>query len=221
MLRLGGTWDKVLEKELKSEYFNELLTFLEIEYKFNNVFPPREDIFNAFRACDYDNVKVVILGQDPYHEPGQAHGLAFSVRDGVKLPPSLKNIYKEMEAEFGVNPGTNGDLTYLANQGVLLLNTVLTVRAHEAFSHRRKGWERFTDAVITGVGKKKEPVVFILWGKPAGEKEGLITGTNHLILKAAHPSPLSARRGFFGCDHFKKCNDYLISNNMSGINWVL
>lgn len=220
MLSLGADWGKVLSNQIDSDYFNELLTFLEVEYRFNNVFPPREDIFNAFKLCPFKDVKVLILGQDPYHEPGQAHGLAFSVKPGVKVPPSLKNIYKEMERDLGIPINQDGDLTYLAKQGVLLLNTVLTVREGEANSHKNKGWEIFTDGVIEAVSSKEQPVVFLLWGKPAENKEKLIKSNLHLILKSSHPSPLSARRGFLGCSHFSKTNDFLTSKGKTPINWI-
>lgn len=220
MLEIGNDWDRVLSEQFNSEYFNELLTFLEIEYRLNNVFPPREDIFNAFKLCPVDKLKVVILGQDPYHEPGQAHGLAFSVRPGVKVPPSLKNIYKEMERDLNLPVNQDGDLSYLAEQGVLLLNTVLTVREGEANSHKNKGWETFTDTVIKKVSLKYSSIVFILWGKQAEAKEKLIKSNVHLILKSPHPSPLSARRGFFGCSHFSKTNEFLISKGKKPINWI-
>lgn len=220
MLEIGNDWDRVLSKQFNSEYFKELLTFLEIEYRFNNIFPPGEDIFNAFKYCSFSDLKVVILGQDPYHEPGQAHGLAFSVRSGVKIPPSLRNIYKEMERDLGAPINQDGDLTYLAKQGVLLLNTVFTVREGQANSHKNKGWENFTDGVIEAVSGKKEPVVFLLWGKPAENKEKLIKSNLHLILKSSHPSPLSARRGFLGCSHFSKANEFLVSKGRKPINWI-
>lgn len=209
-------WRELLKEELTKEYYINLIKFLDQEYKESVIFPPREEIFNCFRYTDPDNLKVVILGQDPYHEKGQAMGLAFSVRQGVKIPPSLRNIYKEIREDLGINPPDHGDLTYIAKQGVLLLNTVLTVREGMAHSHKNKGWEIFTDAVIEMLGKRGN-LVFMLWGNPAQKKANLIKSSENLILTAAHPSPLSANRGFLGCKHFSKSNQYLISRNITPI----
>ena len=185
------------------------------------VYPPSEDIFNAMHLTPLSNVKCVILGQDPYHEPGQAHGLCFSVKPDIKIPPSLENIYKELHDDIGFEIPNHGYLEEWAKQGVLLLNTVLTVQAHRAFSHRGKGWEQFTDAIIRTVNEVDRPVVFLLWGKPAQEKKALLNNPKHLILEAPHPSPLSAYRGFFGCRHFSKANEFLMQNGETPIDWTL
>ena len=219
MAAITGDWAKALQEEFNKPYYKALYEFIKNEYKTQIVYPPSEDLFNALHMTPLSDVKVVILGQDPYHEPGQAHGLCFSVKEGVRIPPSLVNIYKEIEDDIGCKVSGKGDLTAWAKQGVLLLNTVLTVRAHLANSHKGKGWEEFTDSIIRVVGAKKSPVVFLLWGSHAQAKEPLITNKNHLILKAPHPSPLSAYRGFFGCKHFSKTNNYLSENGLEPINW--
>lgn len=219
MPAISGEWADALGLEFKKPYYESLFNFVRSEYKSGIVFPPADDIFNALHMTPLSRVKVVILGQDPYHEPGQAHGLSFSVKPGVKIPPSLENIYKEIRDDLGVATPENGDLTYLAKQGVLLLNTVLTVRAHQANSHKGKGWEEFTDSIILQVNNLDSPVVFMLWGAPAGKKSVLLNNPNHLILKAPHPSPLSAYRGFFGCKHFSKANEFLISKGLEPISW--
>lgn len=222
------SWQFVLQNDIKNDYFVEMMALVGQERMKSTVFPPEDKVFRAFDTTSYDDVKVVILGQDPYHEQGQAEGLSFSVPNGTKLPPSLVNIIKEIDNEYGlpvvedgkVKKGTNGSLVSWAEQGVLLLNTVLTVREGEAFSHKKIGWERFTDAVIRAVNNKSEPVVFFLWGNPAAAKEVLITNEKHLVLKCAHPSPLSARRGFFGCNHFKQANEFLKANGYAPISWT-
>lgn len=221
MVNLGNSWDQLLADEFKKDYYLKLREFLKQEYNTCTIYPPMNDIFNSLRYADYNNIKAVIIGQDPYHEPNQAHGLAFSVKKGNPIPPSLKNIYKEIESDLGIAPPSHGELTQWAKQGVLLLNNALTVRRGQANSHRGKGWEKFTDAVIKKVNQKSEPVVYLLWGANAREKTKLINNPNHLILTAAHPSPLSAFNGFFGCRHFSKANSFLRENNISEIDWSI
>ena len=218
---ITNDWKNVLGAEFGKPYYKELYDKLRDEYSHTKVFPDAKDMFNAFELTPYSKVKVVILGQDPYHNDGQAHGLCFSVKPGTDIPPSLKNIYKELETELGCRIPNNGYLTAWAQQGVLLLNTVLTVRAHQAFSHRGIGWEQFTDAVIESLNKADRPMVFMLWGRPAEQKMKMLDNPRHLILTAAHPSPLSASRGFFGCGHFTKCNEYLKANGLSPIDWQI
>ena len=212
-------WDNCLEDEFEKEYFKNLLQKVDEEYSKYNVFPPRGKIFSAFTTCDINDVKVVILGQDPYHEVGQAHGMCFSVLPKVQIPPSLKNIYKEIQSEYGYAPPNHGCLISWARQGVLLLNTTLTVREHVANSHAGYGWQKFTDRVIEEVSKKDEPIVFILWGRNAINKRDLIDESKHLVLTSAHPSPLSAYNGFFGNNHFKLTNEFLRENGRKEINW--
>ena len=219
MVSIGNDWDDILKGEFEKEYYLKLRAFLKEEYSHHKIHPDMYDIFNALKLTPYNDVKVVIIGQDPYHGQGQAHGLCFSVLPGVTPPPSLVNIYKEIQSEYGTEPPKNGDLTRWAKQGVLLLNTVLTVRAGMANSHRGMGWEIFTDKIIQLLNKREKPIVFILWGGNAKRKQSLITNPNHLVLTAAHPSPLSAYNGFFGCGHFRKCNDFLISTNQEPIEW--
>jgi len=209
MVHLGNSWDALLADQFVSPYYLELREFLKNEYRTRTVYPPMGDIFNALRATPYEKVKVVILGQDPYHGPGQAHGMCFSVQKGVEPPPSLKNIFKELEQELGITPPDHGCLQKWATEGVLLLNTVLTVRAGAAASHRGKGWEQLTDRVIALLNERPEPMVFMLWGSHARAKKALLTNRNHLVLECAHPSPLSAYNGFFGCGHFKRANEFL------------
>lgn len=220
MVNIGNDWDKILEDELKKEYYLKLREFLKYEYKNYKVFPNMYDIFNSLKYTSYKDTKVVILGQDPYHDDNQAHGLAFSVNKGVKIPPSLINIYKELKDELGLYIPNNGYLISWASQGVLLLNTALTVRAHEANSHRGKGWEIFTDNVIKYLNDKEEPIVFLLWGSNARSKKSLIS-EKHPVLEAPHPSPLSAHRGFFGCNHFIKANEELKKNGFDEIDWQI
>ncbi len=214
MVNLGNSWDALLKEEFASDYYLKLRQFLKSEYlgSGHRIFPPMNDIFNALKATDYNDVKVVILGQDPYHGIGQAHGLCFSVCKGVVPPPSLVNIYKELQADLGITPPSHGCLTDWAKNGVLLLNAVLTVREGQAGSHRGRGWEQFTDKVIELLNKREKPMVFMLWGNYAKAKASLIDGSRHKILTAAHPSPLSAWNGFFGCRHFSAANEFLGEN---------
>ena len=214
-------WNTFINNEKQKPYYNDLYNFVEKEYKETTCYPPFDKILNALNLTPYDKVKCVILGQDPYHEPNQAMGLSFSVAPGIPIPRSLQNIYAELENEFGCYIPNNGDLTKWANQGVLLLNSVLTVRAHAAASHSGHGWENYTDAILSELNNKQEPVVFLLWGNFARSKKNLITNTKHLILETTHPSPFSANKGFMGCGHFKKCNEYLIKNNITPIDWQI
>lgn len=221
MLKIGNTWDGLLADQFQQEYYLRLREFLKKEYAMPPVYPDMYHIFNALKITDYNEVKAVILGQDPYHGAGQAHGLCFSVQKGIAPPPSLINIYKEMESDLGIPPAKEGDLTPWAEQGVLLLNTVLTVRGGLANSHKGKGWEQFTDRIITLLNEREKPMVFLLWGANARAKKALISNPSHLVLEAAHPSPLSAYNGFFGCRHFSKTNDFLIRTGQEPINWSL
>ena len=217
--QLPQDWRTLLMDETKKDYWDSLEEFVLELPEEPPTFPPRELIFNAFHQTRYHDVKVVILGQDPYHNDGQAHGLSFSVPRGVPLPPSLRNIYRELEDDLGASPGVDGDLHHWAKQGVLLLNTVLTVEAHQPHSHRKKGWEDFTDAVIQKLVERESPIAFVLWGKPAQKKKDLILIPPHYIIESAHPSPLSARRGFFGSRPFSKINDWLKKQSQSPIQW--
>ncbi len=219
MPQISNDWAPVLKAEYAKPYYKKLYEFVHREYASSTVYPPAEDIFNAFHLTPLSDVKVVIIGQDPYHEPGQAHGLCFSVRKGVEIPPSLQNIYKEIHDDLGCPIPDHGDLTSWAEQGVLLLNAVLTVRAHAAASHRNKGWEEFTDAVIRAVNEVDRPIVFLLWGGFARSKRAMLNNPNHLVLEAPHPSPLSAYRGFFGCRHFSEANAFLEAHGETPINW--
>ena len=216
----GNSWDNVLDEEFQKEYFTELLARVDEEYQTRKIYPPREKIFSAFKLCDFKDIKVVLLGQDPYHGEGQAHGLCFSVMPGVVPPPSLKNIYKELEEDCGCYIPNNGNLTKWAKQGVLLLNTTLTVREASPQSHKGKGWEILTDRIIELMNEKERPVVFMLWGGNARAKKALITNKHHLVLECAHPSPLSAYAGFFGSNHFGKANEYLLSRGEAPIDWA-
>ena len=216
---LGNDWDNVLKDEFQKEYYLSLREFLKKEYFTKTVYPPMDDIFNALKYTSYSNTRVVILGQDPYHGYGQAHGLCFSVKEGTPPPPSLKNIFKELNNELGIKEPATGELVGWARQGVLLLNTTLTVRESSPQSHKGQGWEILTDKIIELINKKDTPVVFMLWGANARAKKSLITNRNHLILECAHPSPLSAFNGFFGCGHFIKANDFLSSRGQAIINW--
>ncbi len=219
-VHIEKTWKKELTSEFDTPYFTELMLRVQDAYQAGTaIYPPRELIFNAFELCPFDDVKVIILGQDPYHGEGQAHGLCFSVQDKVKLPPSLKNIYKELQGDLGTPIRTSGDLSSWAQQGVLLLNATLTVEAGKADSHQGLGWEQFTDAVIQKLSNEKEHLVFLLWGKYAQDKGAIIDTTKHLVLKAPHPSPLSAYTGFFGCKHFSQTNEYLQRHTQSTIQW--
>lgn len=218
-VKIEKSWQEVLQTEFDKPYFENLVGFVKQEYVSNTIFPPAGQIFNAFNTCPFNNVKVVILGQDPYHGPGQAHGLCFSVNDGIQFPPSLQNIFKEITSDLGIPAPKTGNLTRWAEQGVLLLNATLTVRASQAGSHQGKGWEEFTDAVIKTISEKAENVVFILWGSYAIKKKSLINTAKHCILTAPHPSPLSSYRGFFGCKHFSQTNTYLTSKGKTPIEW--
>lgn len=221
MVHLGNDWDQILQGEFDKEYYLNLRQFLIQEYRTRTIYPSMYDIFNALKATPYKDVKVVIIGQDPYHGPDQAHGMCFSVKKGVPQPPSLQNIFKELEADLGCSRPSHGYLEQWAKQGVLLLNTALTVRAGQANSHRGKGWEIFTDNVIRHLADRKEPMVFLLWGANAKAKAALITNPDHLILTAAHPSPLSAWNGFFGCRHFSKANHFLQQHGMEPVDWQI
>lgn len=222
MSAISNDWAPVLEPEYKKDYYRQLYPFVKKEYSEHVIYPPSEDIFNAMHFTPLSKVKVVILGQDPYHEENQAHGLSFSVPvSQAKIPPSLVNIYKELHDDLGCYVPNNGYLKKWADQGVLLLNTVLTVRAHEAFSHKDKGWEQFTDAIIRAVNEQDRPIVYLLWGSPAQKKASMLNNPKHLILKAPHPSPLSSYRGFFGCKHFSQCNEFLKANGVSPIDWQI
>ncbi|MCF0200640.1 MAG: uracil-DNA glycosylase [Bacteroidales bacterium] len=218
---IDESWYRVLREQFEAPYFSELKSFLVTEKQHYAVYPPGNLIFNAFNLTPFEKVKVVILGQDPYHGPGQAHGLSFSVPDGVQFPPSLLNIFKELRDDLGIPMAQSGNLEKWAREGVLLLNASLTVRAGQAASHARHGWETFTDAAIRSLSREREHLVFILWGNYAIAKEALIDTTRHLVLKSVHPSPLSASRGFFGCHHFSKTNQYLTENNIEPIDWRL
>ncbi|MAO70905.1 MAG: uracil-DNA glycosylase [Flavobacteriales bacterium] len=220
-IEIEESWREILYEEFEKNYMKELKEFLINEKKHHTIYPKATEIFNAFNLTPLDNVKIVILGQDPYHGEKQAHGLSFSVPRGIKPPPSLVNIYKEIEEDLGITNYDNGDLTLWANQGVLLLNVTLTVRANNAGSHQNKGWEKFTDKVISTISDKKKGVIFLLWGKFAQNKEKLIDTYKHHILKSSHPSPLSAYRGFFGCKHFSKANRILQKQGKSEIKWQL
>ena len=222
MAMLTNDWAKALDGEFKKPYYRELYNFVRNEYASTTIYPPAEDIFNALHYTPLSEVKVVIIGQDPYHNVNQAHGLCFSVLPSQsEIPPSLQNIYKELESDLGCKIPNNGYLEKWAKQGVLMLNTVLTVRAHQANSHQNKGWEQFTDAIIREVNKIDRPVVYLLWGRPAQTKSAMLNNPKHLILKAPHPSPLSAYRGFFGCKHFSQTNDFLTSNGLEAIDWQI
>lgn len=218
-IRIEESWKKQLAAEFEKPYFKALTDFVKQAYLSKTVFPPPKDLFAAFEHTPFEKVKVVILGQDPYHGPGQAHGLAFSVKPGVPIPPSLQNIYKEIQEDVGTQIPDNGDLTRWADQGVLLLNSTLTVEAHQAGSHQKKGWEEFTDAVIQTLSDKKEGLVFLLWGSYAQKKGAIIDKDRHFVLEAPHPSPLSAHRGFLGCQHFSQTNRYLLSKVETPIIW--
>ena len=218
---ITNDWADALKPEYSKDYYKKLFSFIGNEYASQTVYPPGDDIFNAFHLTPLSKVKCVIIGQDPYHEPGQAHGLSFSVKPGIDIPPSLQNIYKELQTDCGCYIPDNGYLIKWAEQGVLLLNAVLTVRAHVAASHQNKGWEDFTDAVIRIINEKDAPVVFMLWGGFARSKKSMLNNPKHLILEAPHPSPLSAYRGFFGCRHFSRCNEFLTANGLDPIDWQI
>jgi uracil-DNA glycosylase len=218
---ITNDWLEVLRGEFQKPYYRELFQQVQQEYRTAQVFPSSEDIFNAFHLTPFNQVKVVIIGQDPYHNDGQAHGLSFSVKPDMKIPPSLENIYKELHTDLGCYIPNNGYLVKWAKQGVLMLNAVLTVRAHEAYSHQGLGWQEFTSAAISALDGQDRPIVFLLWGKPAQSKKALLHNPNHLILEAPHPSPLSAYRGFFGCRHFSQTNAFLTSHGETAIDWQI
>lgn len=219
MIKIGNSWDEKLQVIWESEGFQKFLEMIDHEYLMHTVFPPRNYIFNALKLTPYENVKVVIMGQDPYHGEGEAHGLSFSVQKGIKVPPSLQNIYKELYSDLGILPRNEGDLTGWAKEGVLLLNAVLTVEKDKPASHRSYGWERLTDYIIKVINQKEEPVVFILWGNFAKEKMKFITNPKHLVITSPHPSPFSARNGFFGSRCFSRCNSFLESQGIKPIDW--
>ncbi len=221
MAGITGDWLEVLKPEFAKPYYKELYKFILEEYNTRTIYPSSDNIYTALDLTPLSEVKVVILGQDPYHNVNQAHGLSFSVLPDVDVPPSLQNIYKELHDDLGLDIPNHGYLEKWARQGVLMLNTVLTVRAHQAFSHRDRGWEKLTDTIIAEVGKKREPVVFMLWGRPAQSKLSMLNNPEHLYLKAPHPSPLSAYRGFFGCKHFSKANKFLADKGMTAIDWQI
>lgn len=221
MVHIGNDWDELLKNEFQKEYYLNLREFLKKEYSNYTIYPNMYDIFNALKYTSLKDTRVVILGQDPYHGPNQAHGLCFSVKKGVEPPPSLKNIYKEIESDLNIKQASHGELTAWAQDGVLLLNTVLTVRQASPNSHKGKGWELFTDKVIKTVNDNADPCVFMLWGANAKAKASLITNKKHLVLTSVHPSPLSAYNGFFGCKHFSKANEFLIKNNRKPVNWQI
>lgn len=221
MVNIGNDWDLVLKNLFESGVYASIRAFLKQEYSTKIIYPPMHDIFNAFKFTPYNGVKAVILGQDPYHGEGQAHGLCFSVRKGVKPPPSLVNIYKELKSDLGLRIPSHGCLTKWAEQGVLLLNTTLTVRENQANSHSKCGWQEFTDEVIKLLSQRSEPIVFLLWGGNARSKKQLIDTSRHLVLECAHPSPLSAFNGFFGCKHFSKTNEFLVKNGKTPIDWQI
>lgn len=221
MLDFHNDWNDILKDLINSDNYKKIREFLKTEYFTHEVYPPMEEIFNAFKLTPYSSIKAVILGQDPYHEPGEAHGLCFSVRQGTKMPPSLQNIYKELKSDLSIDNGEKTDLTPWAKQGVFLLNTTLTVRRGQANSHQNCGWGEFTDEVIKIINERQTPVVFILWGRNARNKKALIDANRHFVLESAHPSPLSAYNGFFGCRHFSKTNDFLIKNGLAPIDWQL
>lgn len=218
-VKLHDSWKSRLKSEFASPYFTDLVDFVKNEYQRNIVYPHPKNLFRALDLCPFDSAKVVILGQDPYHGPGQANGLCFSVHDDIPFPPSLLNIYKEIQTDLGIPIPSSGNLDRWAKQGVLLLNATLTVRANQAGSHQNKGWERFTDAIVQSLSDEKENLVFLLWGNYAQKKGAIINRTKHLILESAHPSPLSAYNGFFGCRHFSKTNIYLMLHGLDPINW--
>lgn len=221
MAAIDNDWIEPLQTEFRKPYYKDLYYFVKKEYSSTVIYPPSDEIFNAFHFTPLSKVKVLLLGQDPYHNVNQAHGLSFSVKPGQDIPPSLQNIYKELNDDLGCYIPNNGFLKKWAEQGVLLLNTVLTVRAHQANSHKGRGWEQFTDAVINAVNAQDRPIVYFLWGAPAQRKLPMLTNSKHLILTAPHPSPLSAYRGFFGCKHFSQCNDFLVQNGIEPIDWQI
>ncbi len=218
---IDNDWLEPLSPEFKKDYYRRLYNFVNEEYATHTIYPDKKNVFAAYDRTPLANVKVLILGQDPYHEPGQAHGLCFSVNPGIEIPPSLVNIYKELHDDLGCYIPDNGYLVKWADQGVMLLNTVLTVRMHQANSHRGRGWEEFTDATIAALNRQDRPIVFMLWGSPAQKKAAMLDNPKHLVLRAPHPSPLSAYRGFFGCRHFSKANEFLAANGLEPVDWQI
>lgn len=218
-VKIEESWKNVLKDEFNKDYFSSLAEFVKNEYQKSTIYPPGNLIFNAFNHCPFDALKVVIIGQDPYHGPGQAHGLCFSVEEGIAFPPSLRNIFKEIKNDIGVDIPKSGNLEHWADQGVLLLNATLTVKAHQAGSHQNKGWEKFTDSVIEIIANQKTNVVFLLWGAYAQRKAAIVNREKHLVLESVHPSPLSASRGFFGNHHFSRCNSYLEEHDLIPVQW--
>ena len=221
MVQIGNEWDEILKDEFQSDYYAQIRETLKQEYASHEIYPPMQDIFNALRYTSYSDVKAVLLGQDPYHGPGQAHGLCFSVRPGIAPPPSLQNIFKELQSDMGLPAPHSGCLIPWAKEGVLMLNTTLTVRRGQANSHSKIGWTKFTDAIIQKFNDHEQPIVFLLWGSNARSKKALITNPNHLILETVHPSPLSAHQGFFGSRHFSQCNEFLMAHGIAPIDWTL
>ena len=221
MVQIGNEWDEILKDEFQSDYYAQIRETLKQEYASHEIYPPMQDIFNALRYTSYSDVKAVLLGQDPYHGPGQAHGLCFSVRPGVAPPPSLQNIFKELQSDMGLPAPHSGCLIPWAKEGVLMLNTTLTVRRGQANSHSKIGWTKFTDAIIQKLNDHEQPIVFLLWGSNARSKKALITNPSHLILETVHPSPLSAHQGFFGSRHFSQCNEFLMAHGIAPIDWTL
>lgn len=221
MVQIGNEWDEILKDEFQSDYYAQIRETLKQEYASHEIYPPMQDIFNALRYTSYSDVKAVLLGQDPYHGPGQAHGLCFSVRPGVAPPPSLQNIFKELQSDMGLPAPHSGCLIPWTKEGVLMLNTTLTVRRGQANSHSKIGWTKFTDAIIQKLNDHEQPIVFLLWGSNARSKKALITNPNHLILETVHPSPLSAHQGFFGSRHFSQCNEFLMAHGIAPIDWTL
>ena len=221
MVQIGNEWDEILKDEFQSDYYAQIRETLKQEYASHEIYPPMQDIFNALRYTSYSDVKAVLLGQDPYHGPGQAHGLCFSVRPGVAPPPSLQNIFKELQSDMGLPAPHSGCLIPWAKEGVLMPNTTLTVRRGQANSHSKIGWTKFTDAIIQKLNDHEQPIVFLLWGSNARSKKALITNPNHLILETVHPSPLSAHQGFFGSRHFSQCNEFLMAHGIAPIDWTL
>lgn len=214
-------WSEIIKEEQQKTYYKNMINLIKADMGAHTIFPKEKDIFNAFKYCSYDNTKVLILGMDPYHNPGQAHGLSFSVLPGIEIPPSLKNIFKEIKSDLGIEQPNHGYLMNWAKNGILLLNSALTVRQNEPGSHQAIGWRQFTDRIISVLNDKNSPIIFVLWGAFARKKKNLITNKNHLILEASHPSPLSAYNGFFGCKHFSKINEFLSKNSIEEINWNL
>lgn len=218
---MAETWDSIIEKESEKDYFKNIFDTLKEESKHFEIYPPNKDILNAFKLCPIESTKVVIVGMDPYHNPGEAHGLSFSVNENIKIPPSLKNIFKELKSDLNIDPPSHGNLTSWARAGVLLLNAALTVRKNEPGSHQKIGWSTFTNRIISILNEREQPTAFVLWGNFAKQKKALISNPKHLVIESAHPSPLSAYNGFFGSKPFSKINDFLMANNIDPIDWKI